>query len=288
MKTRLATLALLALFVPLLAGCGKQPASPATSANAPPAVPPASSMNFDFGNFFDQHGAAQVHAAYPNGVDATAAKSNWINAVTRVVYINLTVADLFAAPVLALQAALHTEPVLGDDGWFTWTFSFNDKGHDITLRLRGRIDGAIVTWRMLVTDPQATPAMQDFVWFTGETRLQNDRGFWIFNDRRNGEAVAVARIDWNNVSVRDRSLTFSNVETGSADLGDRLEYRVADAIASITFLDASTQASLDIRWNELDGTGSLTAPDYNNGERACWDEHQENRVCPSEVATAQR
>lgn len=288
MKTRLATVALLALFVPVLTGCGKQPASPAKSASDAPAVPPASSMNFDFNNFFDQHGAAEVHAAHPNGVDATAAKSNWINAVTRVVYINLTVADLFAAPALALQAALHTEPVLGDDGWFTWTFSFTDNGHDVTLRLRGRIDGAIVTWRMLVTDPQATPAMQDFVWFTGETRLQNDRGFWIFNDRRNGEAVAVARIDWNSVSERDRSLSFRNVETGSADFGDQLEYRVADAIASITFLDASTQASFDITWNELDGTGSLMVPDYNNGERACWDEHQENCVCPSAVSLARQ
>ena len=288
MKTRLATLALLALFVPVLAGCGKDPASPARSANEPPAVPPASSMNFDFNNFFDQHGAAQVRAAHPNGVDATAAKSNWINAVTRLVYINLTVADLFAAPVLALQAALHTEPVLGDDGWFTWTYSFTDNGHNITLRLRGRIDGAIVTWRMLVTDPQATPAMQDFAWFTGETRLQNDRGFWIFNDRRNGEAVAVARIDWTSVSERDRSLTFKNVETGSADFGDQLEYRVADALASITFFDASSAASFDITWNELDGTGSLKVPDYNNGERACWDEHQENRVCPAEATFAQR
>ena len=288
MKTRLAALALLALFVPVLTGCGKQPASPAKSANEPPPVPPASSMKFDFNNFFDQHGAAQVHAAHPNGVDATAAKSNWINAVTRIVYINLTVADLFAAPTLALQAALHTEPVLGDDGWFTWTYSFSDNGHDITLRLRGRIDGAIVTWRMLVTDPQATPAMNDFEWFTGETRLQNDRGFWIFNDRRNGEAVAVARIDWNSASERDRSLSFRNVDTASADFGDQLEYRVADALASITFLDASTQASFDITWNELDGTGSLMVPDYNNGERACWDEHQENCVCPSAVSLARQ
>lgn len=288
MKTRITTLALLALFVPLLAGCGKQPASPARSANEPPPVPPAASLKFDFSNFFDQHGAAAVHAAHPNGVDATAAKSNWINAVTRVVYINLTVADLFSAPVLALQAALNTEPVLGDDGWFTWTFSFMDKGHDVTLRLRARIDGAIVTWRMLVTDPQATPAMRDFEWFTGETRLQNDRGFWIFNDRRNGDAVAVARIDWNNVSERDRSLAFQNVDTVSADFGDRLEYRVADVLGSITFFDASTATNADITWNELDGTGSLKVPDYNNGERACWDEHQENRVCPAEATFAQR
>lgn len=283
MKKHLATLALLALFVPLLAGCGKEPTAPPTAANQPPPVPPASSLDFDFG-FFEQHGAAQTFAAHPTGADEATAKSNWINAVVRVVYLNLTVADLFAPPVAALGAALNTQPVLGDDGWFTWTYSFTDKGHDVTLRLRGRIEGATVLWRMQVTDPQASPPMQDFLWFTGETRLQNDRGTWIFNDRRDGQAVAVARIDWNNAGERDRSLTFRNVDAASPDLGDQLEYRVADALVSVTFHDASAPSDYDITWNELDGTGSLRVPDYHNGERACWDEHQEDRVCPADPA----
>ena len=282
MKNRLATLALLALFVPVLTGCGKEPSAPVATNDAP-TVPPASSMNFDFG-FFEQHGAAQLAAAHPNGVEATAAKSNWINAVVRVVYLNLTVADVFAPPVLALNAALNTTPVLGDDGWFTWTYSFTDKGHDVTLRLRGRIEGATVLWRMQVTDPQASPPMQDFLWFSGETRLQNDRGFWIFNDRRDGQAVAVARIDWNNAGERDRSLSFRNVDAISADYGDQLEYRVADVLASVTFHDASVPTDYDITWNEQDGTGSLRVPDYNGGARACWDEHQEDGECPADPA----
>ena len=199
-------------------------------------------------------------------------------------YLNLTVASTFTPPTLALGAALHSEPVLGDDGWFTWTYAFDDQGHDVTLRLRGRIEGATVLWRMLVTDPQASPPMQDFLWFSGETRLQNDRGFWVFNDRRDGDPVAVARIDWINASVRDRSLTFRNVDAVSPDHGDQLQYRVADALASITFRDESARMDYDITWNELDGTGSLRVPDYNDGERACWDEQQEDCVCPGDGA----
>jgi hypothetical protein len=279
MKIRLATLALLALFMPVLAGCGKEPTAPVAKQDAP-AVPPAASMNFDFA-FFEAHGAAQLAAAHPNGVDATAAKSNWINAVVRVVYLNLTVADAFAPPVLALGAALNTQPVLGEDGWFTWTYAFTDKGHDVTLRLRARVDGATVTWRMHVTDPQASPPMQDFLWFTGETRLQNDRGFWIFNDRRDGGAVAVARIDWTDAGERDRSLTFRNIDPLSADHGDALEYLVAGVQVSVTFHDESAHSDYDITWNEQDGTGSLRVPDYNGGERACWDEHQEDGECPA-------
>lgn len=279
MKTRLASIALLALLVAALTGCGKEPTAPARSRSDAPTVPPATSMQFDFG-FFDRTGGAAAYAAHPGGADSTLAKSHWINAVVRVVYINLSVADLFSAPVMALQAALAQHPVLGDDGWFTWTFAFNDKGHDVTLHLRARIDGDLVTWRMQVTDPQANPPMNDFLWFTGETRLQNDRGWWQFNDRRGGAAVPVARIDWTNTSERQRTLVFRNVDAVSADLGDRLAYEVNGDLVSVTFHDQSAATDADITWNEATGTGSLMVPDYNGGQRACWDEHQEDMTCP--------
>ncbi len=283
MKTRLASLALLALLVPVLAGCGKEPTAPEPAATTQaPAVPPAASMKFDL-SFFDQNGGAQARAAYPNGVDATQDKSNWINAVVRVVFINLTLADLFSAPAQALHAALSQQPVLGDDGWFTWTYTFTDDGHNVSLRLRGRVDGAIVTWRMYATDPQATPALNDFLWFSGETRLTNDSGFWVFNDRRDGAAVAVARIDWNATGQSSR-LTFRNVEAGSPDLGDEVAYQADGAIMAVRFHDVSGNQDADITWNEVTGAGSLMVPDYNGGLRACWDEAQENRVCPSEPA----
>ena len=122
--------------------------------------------------------------------------------------------------------------------------------------------------------------MTDFLWFTGETRLQNDRGFWIFNDRRAGSTVPVARVDWTNVSEKNRTLSFRNVDGASADLGDQLAYRVDGDVIAVTFHDASAQQDADITWNEVTGTGSLMVPDYNGGARACWDAQQENMVCP--------
>jgi hypothetical protein len=279
MKSHLGAIALVALLVPALAGCGKEPTAPRQAASDAPAVPPSASMAFDFA-LFRSAPATQAYAAHPSGVDATLARSNWINAVVRVVYINLTVADIFAPPVQALEAALHTTPVLGEDGWFTWTYAFTQGPRVVTLRLRGRIDGAKVTWRMLVTDPAATPAMQDFPWFTGESRLTNDGGFWEFNDRRNGLPVAVARIDWSASATR-RELGFRNIDAGSADLGDQLLYQVDGDQDAITFHDASDGTDADITWNEKTGAGSLRVPDYNGGERACWDEHQENATCPN-------
>ena len=118
MKTTLRFLALLALVATTLTSCGKEPTSPTPAASKAPAVPSASSMTFDLG-FFKSHGAAQLAAAHPNGVDATDAKSNWINAVVRVTYINLTVADMLSAPTQALHAALSDvhEDLRGDIDW---------------------------------------------------------------------------------------------------------------------------------------------------------------------------
>lgn len=281
MKTRLATLALLALTVPMLTGCGKEPTAP-TAAQTAPAPPPAASVNFDF-SFFQRTGGAQAFAAHPNGVEETMSKSNWINAAVRVIYINLSVADLFTAPVQALNAALSTKPTLGEDGWYVWNYAFSDSGHNVSLRLRARVDGAVVTWQMYASDPQAQPALDNFLWFTGESRLTNDRGSWTFNDRRGNNTVAVARIDWDNVSTTRRSLIFRNIETGGADFGDQLEYRLDNSIVSVLFHDASASQDADITWNESTGTGSLRVPDYNSGLRACWDEQQENMTCPAEV-----
>lgn len=288
MNASLRTLALLSLLAVPLAGCGKEPTSPVLPSAQAPALPPASSMNFDFG-FFEQNGGAQVAAQYPTGVEATQERSHWINAVVRVIYLNLTVADLFEAPVLALNAALGQEPTLGEDGWWTWTYTFQKDGHDVTLKLRAYVNGQVVTWRMLVTDPSAAPPMSDFVWFTGETRLANDSGYWLFNERVGADPLAVARIDWSNASATKRQLSFRNVREGTEDFGDQLEYRLDGTDVSVTFHDASANQDALITWDEATGRGSIQVPDYNGGARGCWDEQQQNVDCaPAAVATAIR
>jgi hypothetical protein len=47
---------------------------------------------------------------------------------------------------------------------------------------------------------------------------------------------------------------------------------------SIVYYDASEDTTSDITWF-ADGSGSLTVPDYNNGDQACWDTEQRNEAC---------
>ena len=48
----------------------------------------------------------------------------------------------------------------------------------------------------------------------------------------------------------------------------------------MNFYDASENLNADITWDEVTGAGSIQVPDYNDGERACWDEDQDDIECP--------
>lgn len=281
MKRAIRTLALPVLCAVLLAGCGKDSAKPQDDASRPPSLPPAESMFFDLSFFQGERAeAANARAAQPASEEAFT-QFHWLNAVVRVAVINLAVAEIFLPPMYAFQAAIHTDPVLEEDGTFLWTYVWEeDPGHPVTIRLRGRVEGVTVHWSLRVTDPGADPPLDDFLWFFGESGIVEDQGFWIFNDRRDGTAVDVARIDWDVEARRDRTLSFESTDEADENFGDRLTYRVDGPLCSIVYHDSATESDWDITWNEDTGTGSLMVPDYHDGERACWDERQNDIECP--------
>jgi hypothetical protein len=49
-------------------------------------------------------------------------------------------------------------------------------------------------------------------------------------------------------------------------------------MGSIDHYDASEDQSSNITYYS-DGSGSLTVPDYNDGQQACWDTNQEDIDC---------
>lgn len=289
--TRLLRLLAVALLAGLaLAGCGDDATTPPTGSGSDqaPALPPAASMQFDFG-FFDAHGGAQGMQGKQGkqGADASSesetAHLNWINAVVRVTYINLVVADAFGPAVEAFEAAIQTDPVIQSDGTFLWTYTWNDGEHEVVIELGGRFEGDHIAWELRVTSDEEDPPLERFLWFHGESSLVEDSGFWIFNDRQaSGDPIEVARIDWNVEDENHRLLSFEDIDQRSDDLGDTLTYRVDATVVTIEFYDASEDITADITWDELTGAGSLQVPDYNNGERACWDEEQLDVECPAD------
>ena len=280
MRSRSLLITIVALVALFAAGCSEEAVSPRNDSPQPPELPPTESMDFDFHFFTDGSFAIDD----PTGAQAAAnpeGRLNWLNAVIRVTAMNIIIADAFGPAMTAFGAAIHTTPVIDEDGWFIWTYAWAaGPGHTVTLRLRGRVEGVTVTWRMGVEDNLADPPMDDFEWFWGQSGLVEDRGFWIFNGFEENQLIEVARVDWEVRARTDRDLTFRCIHEGAPEYDDRVTYGVDGRRHSVRFYDASEDLESEILWDVPSGTGSIRVPDYNGGERACWDEHQFDVVCP--------
>jgi hypothetical protein len=255
----------------LLTGCATdETTAPDVDASAAPELPAARTMDFDF-SFFA--GAEEARAA-------DEARWNWFNAAVRVLYLQVALDAAFHIPATVFAVAIHQEPVLEEDETFLWSYDFiGEDGEDYAIRLRGRLDGVHVDWEMRVSASGTTPPLEDAVWFVGESSLLEDSGYWVFVDPL-GDGEDVARVEWTDRGPGDRHLRFENVDASSEDLGDFVTYDVDAAQVHVVYHDEDEDLNTVIQWNALTGVGSITAPDYNDGEVSCWDTDLRDTECP--------
>lgn len=264
-----ALLLLLALAAPL-AGCGSDPAGPNDASRAP-TLPDPERLVPDLAFF--EPGAGLVAG---DGAKDAAAKAHFVNAYLRVVVVDALTRLVLAPPVTAFAVALHTVPSPQPDGSWLWVYTWVNGDEEAQVRLRGRDAGAHVEWEMRVTTVGLEPALDDVLWFEGNTTRDGAEGQWSFHDHELDGNPVVAELAWGD-DEGGAYLTLAAV--AGPDAGDTLTYRHAAPHCSIVFADASAGLDYDIRWNEADGSGSLQVPDYNGGARACWDTRQDDTDC---------
>jgi hypothetical protein len=283
-KTMSARRLLLFLVLPALlllaGGCSREATAPEDEDLQGLELPPALSMKLDLEAFRMGTSTANRKMPAPLG---QATKMNWTNAALRVLIINTTMGVILTPPYLAFSAAIHTIPSLQPDGSFLWIYTWvESENHEVQIRLRGKVEEDHVRWELRLTDPQATPPLDQALWFWGESAFDNQSGFWVFQDIEDADLPEIMRLDWEVVAEDDRYLAIQNIRQGVEGYGDTLTYRIDGTTASITFYDASEDVTADITWDTVTGAGSLQVPDYNNGERACWDENHDDVECPEE------
>lgn len=267
-KKSLVVCALIPLF---LFGCSETQTTPQASA---PELPPAESMALDL-SFFSGNNAPGVQDA------AAQTKLNFLNAAVRAAFLNVAVVTILTPPHLAFAAAIHTIPSKQSDGSYLWIYTYSEDGMDYQIRLNGAPTGDKIDWEL----SYVLPGQSAEVWFYGQSHQENDEGYWIFKDPEAAGKPDVFRIDWNSMSATDAFLELENIHVGHEEEGDRLTYSVDGTDALIEFEDFSTSEVFDIQWNEATGAGSLKMPEYNNGERACWNENQEDVDCAAAAAS---
>jgi len=256
----------------LLTGCATdETIAPDVTPSAAPDLPEARTMDFDFSFFADADTSSEARAQDEG-------RWNWFNAAVRVLFLDVALDAAFHVPATAFAVAIHQEPVLEEDETFLWSYDFTDEnGDDYAIRLRGRLDGVHVDWEMRVSATGETP-LDDAVWFVGESSLLEDSGYWIFLDPL-GDGEDVARVEWTDRGPRDAHLRYENVDANGEDFGDHVTYDVDGAQVHVAYHDAGEDANTVIQWNALTGRGSIVAPDYNDGEQACWGSDLRDTEC---------
>ncbi len=284
---------LLAIF--LIPGCSNDndPVAPPVEQSQPPKLPSMSTMTFDldfFGVALPAVDQSSVETGKPGPelqAAGAATRSNWINAVVRALFVHLLVFDALDEPIGAFAIAVHSVPQKQADGSWLWTYIFVDEGAEYSIFLYGKQGTGYVDWRMEVSTNNAQLSLDHFMWFEGRTQNDNSEGYWQFYDpvidgpaltSAATDGVKTARIDYENASAREHRLTVTINGEGREDEGDYLEFYESATMGSIDHYDASEDLSSNITYYS-DGSGSITVPDYNNGQQACWDTHQEDVDC---------
>ncbi len=256
----LASTALLALVV---AAC-----SEATDVGTPPALPQAESMEFDFG-FFDSSPAA-VAASDPS----RAAEANWFAAAAGVAVANLAVVIHTAIPVATWRAALAQQPTFEDGRWH-WRFSTTENAQTYSGHLTGYVEEGDLIAEMRIS--ATSLGLDDVLWYVGTAPVGGTTGTWEFYDPQSPSTL-VGMIDWAHPGTLAWTVSF--MAMSGPDVGDELTYDVNGAARSVSFADASAATTVLIEWNATTNAGSVTAPSFNGGVRACWGATLANVTCP--------
>ncbi len=267
---KLVSIFLIVLSLLLVSCFEKDPVAPTES----PILPPAESMKIDVSYF--QKG----------NLDKTAGmltKNNFFNASVRVGVINVAVVVTMSVPTAVFAAAASNQPVWdSDDLKFHWIYTLTYNQLTFKADLAGWLDtkSGEAVWEMYITSNATNPKLDKFLWYEGRSKLDNKSGWWlIYDSQKPSERRYLLRLDWS-IKGTENILTFKNVTVGNEGENDLLTYWVNAAEREITFWDNSTKQTLEIYWELTKGTGYLIAPDYNSGQKACWDESQNDVACP--------
>jgi hypothetical protein len=277
------TLLTLSLFLAGFAGCVEDIG--VNGKSEPPSLPPDASMIIDLSVFgLDKLGAPpEFPGDIPELPDIPLNKTNFAVAAATVSVVSSAVVAGLAIPSALFTAAKNETPVEQEDGSWLWSYSVTIESRTFTANLIGKEEVDETHWSMRVSTDSKQMPLEDFEWYTGISAADNQSGSWQFFDPKTPEQPnPTAGIEWEvGISLRGitSDLTFIIQKADSEHLGDVLHYKLEGEMASMSFTEVAKDTTTIIEWNLETTVGSITAPFYNDGVKACWDENQQNIDC---------
>ncbi len=262
--TRLTALLLLLVFD--WTGCDTVDPAPETT-EAPAAVP---TQAFDLDvNFFSQDAPANKNGQ----------ASHFLAAVWRVTIANLVAGSILYYPAVATHAIQEVEPVF-NGGAFVWAADTLVDGRKHGIELRARMAGTYVDWTMRISgiDDETGNDLEDFVLYTAQMGTQSSNGTFAVFFPINGVSRQVMDGAYDVVSETESTLSFS-IPEGIEDIGGVSAVYGTDGIWTTLKLTGAEGKTHFMEWNSETHESAITATDYFNGEKGCWDSNLLNTEC---------
>ena len=308
MKTRslysISALFFLVIFV--LAGCdsvgpetntNQEPPPPVVTEEPPPPAPPILPSEIfwlDLSLFEASPGKLASDATYANSSENF---TNFLAAALRAGAITVINGTILTPPAIFTGALADVEPVFVEpeegsvEASFVWEKNNVELGTTSTgLRLVATINqentaadtnNAGIDWNLFVSgieDNRGQPA-QDFLMLDARTNVTTLTGNLELSYPRDGASTLTMAGEYTlDPDNSFYSLAFSIPE------GIRIVGGLSTTITkdnALSSLDITTNSGIKqlIQWDETTSFGSITADDYNNGQRACWNGELRNVPC---------
>ncbi|OFX42413.1 MAG: hypothetical protein A2046_13385 [Bacteroidetes bacterium GWA2_30_7] len=252
----------------------------------PPTLPPSSSFVMDFSDFKQNKSGL----ALQDSTTDTTLKYNFNKAFIQASFWNGILSVGLAIPVAAFLESFKHQPELGDDDWWTWTYSVNVGFKTYTASLHGKIDGQQVNWEMYLS---LSGGFTDFKWFTGTSDLNGTSGQWILYEKPE-VPTTLLQIDWHNNSDGTADIKYMNVAPSTsvahgAENGGYIMYGKTNNTPFNAFYNIyykSWNNLVEINWNRTTKNGQIknslantNVLFFNDTDFHCWDNNKYNTDC---------
>lgn len=244
---------------------------PSTFTDEPPELPPVASMDIDM--------ATLIVSSQAKTTATTQSTDYYVQAVFRAGFLKRVIDTNLLIPKNLLEAAADTVAQLNDNQQWEWNYQYSGNTNDFAVRLVAeRIASSVVNWSFFVTADHLD--LENHLLFSGTTKEEGKEGAWIYNSLQDPENnQQLSEINWTIQDEENIQLRLDILSDRLAAAGSYIDFSLDGVQKNLAYYDAGEDTTTAIEWNADTKAGSIIAPDINNGEKACWDEEQENISC---------
>lgn len=243
---------------------------PSSVSDEPPEIPSASTMQVDFSEFESQQKSSQAQ---------TQSNNNFSQAVGTAVIMKTVVEINLAIPRALLTAAKNADAELNENDRWEWNFSKSSGDTTYAVRLVAeRESEETVNWDFYITNSEA--GLEDQLFFSGTTNTDGTEGTWAYYNLQNTDSQdQVSQIEWLVNGDENVDLRLEVTSDRHGHQGDYLEYTFDGTLKTAVYYDNSDGEETRLQINVNSHVGFIISPNYNNGEKACWDSNFQDVSC---------